>query len=47
VVEGKIQDDAFVADNILVKCPSKYNDARDLKQKAANSSPGENVASRQ
>ena len=38
VVEGRTQDDAFVAENILVKCPSKYNDAQGLKQKASRSS---------
>lgn len=26
VVEGAMQGDVFVADHILVKCPSKYND---------------------
>lgn len=26
VVEGSMQGDVFVADYILVKCPSKYND---------------------
>ncbi len=31
VIEGKIADDAFVADHILVKCPSKYNDTRALE----------------
>ena len=40
VVQGKNQGDVFVADNILVKCPSKYNDARGLKQKASRSSSG-------
>ena len=40
VVQGKNQGDVFVADNILVKCPSKYNDARGLKQKASSSSSG-------
>jgi cytochrome c-type biogenesis protein CcmE len=32
VVEGHAADDTFVADHILVKCPSKYNDARGLQQ---------------
>jgi cytochrome c-type biogenesis protein CcmE len=32
VVEGYAQENAFIADHILVKCPSKYNDARDLQQ---------------
>ena len=26
VIEGTVQGDVFVADHILVKCPSKYND---------------------
>ncbi len=40
VVQGKSRDGVFVADNILVKCPSKYNDAQGLKQKASRSSSG-------
>ena len=28
VVEGRAEGSAFVADKILVKCPSKYNDGR-------------------
>ena len=40
VVQGRTQDGAFMAKNILVKCPSKYNDARGLKQKASRSSGG-------
>jgi cytochrome c-type biogenesis protein CcmE len=32
VVEGYVKDEIFVAENILVKCPSKYNDARDLQE---------------
>ena len=32
VVEGFAQDEIFVAENILVKCPSKYNDARGLDE---------------
>lgn len=31
VVEGYANDDVFVAESILVKCPSKYNDTRGLK----------------
>ncbi len=31
VVEGHVQDDVFVANHILVKCPSKYNDTRKLE----------------
>ena len=30
VVEGKINGEVFVAHHILVKCPSKYNDANAL-----------------
>lgn len=28
VVEGSMQNDVFVADEILVKCPSKYNEMK-------------------
>jgi cytochrome c-type biogenesis protein CcmE len=38
VVQGRTQDGAFVAKNILVKCPSKYNEAQGLQQKASRSS---------
>jgi cytochrome c-type biogenesis protein CcmE len=31
VIEGRAEQGAFVADHILVKCPSKYNDARGLE----------------
>lgn len=37
VVEGTMDGDAFAADDILVKCPSKYNEQRGLKQKASTS----------
>lgn len=37
VVEGRSQDGAFVAENILVKCPSKYNNAQGLQQTASGS----------
>jgi cytochrome c-type biogenesis protein CcmE len=37
VVEGYSSDDAFVAESILVKCPSKYNDARGLEKAAGDS----------
>ncbi|NBC85434.1 MAG: cytochrome c maturation protein CcmE [Bacteroidetes bacterium] len=36
VVEGYAGDDAFIAESILVKCPSKYNDARGLDSTKAN-----------
>ena len=32
VVEGHLNGDVFEAEHILMKCPSKYNDARDLQQ---------------
>ena len=31
VVEGRMNGDVFEAENILVKCPSKYNDTRALQ----------------
>ena len=34
VVEGQMKDEAFAAHHILVKCPSKYNDAKGLKKRA-------------
>ena len=40
VIQGRNQDDVFVAKSILVKCPSKYNNAQGLKQKASRSSSG-------
>lgn len=36
VVEGYAQDDVFVAEHILVKCPSKYNDAKGLDDATAS-----------
>ncbi len=41
VVEGYADGDAFVAESILVKCPSKYNDAKGLEQQAGTATPGE------
>jgi cytochrome c-type biogenesis protein CcmE len=35
VVEGYAQGDQFVAEHILVKCPSKYNDAKGLEDAQA------------
>jgi cytochrome c-type biogenesis protein CcmE len=35
VVEGYARDDAFVAEHILVKCPSKYNDAKGIQEASA------------
>ncbi|ARA93382.1 MAG: cytochrome c maturation protein CcmE [Bacteroidetes bacterium] len=37
VVEGSMQGDVFVAEHILVKCPSKYNDTSGLDAVPANS----------
>ncbi len=34
VVQGRIEGDIFVAEDILIKCPSKYNDARALQGEA-------------
>jgi cytochrome c-type biogenesis protein CcmE len=31
VVEGQMEGDVFRAEHILVKCPSKYNDAREFE----------------
>lgn len=39
VVEGSMNGDAFAADHILVKCPSKYNEAKGLQKQASGSSP--------
>lgn len=36
VVEGYVKGDVFQAEHILVKCPSKYNDARGLEQASAS-----------
>ena len=32
VIEGVAEGEIFIAHNILVKCPSKYNDARGLQE---------------
>lgn len=37
VVEGQVRGDVFEASNILVKCPSKYNDERSIQSLEANS----------
>ncbi len=31
VVEGRMEGDAFAAEHILIKCPSKYNDEREFE----------------
>lgn len=44
VVEGQMNGQAFAASHILVKCPSKYNEANGLKdQQASRSSPSSPV----
>lgn len=35
VVEGQLVGDTFQADHILVKCPSKYNDAQGIEDATA------------
>lgn len=40
VVEGSVRDDAFLAEHILVKCPSKYNDARKRFEQAGSAGSG-------
>jgi cytochrome c-type biogenesis protein CcmE len=48
VVQGRTQDGVFVADNILVKCPSKYNETKGLQQQASRSSnPQPSASARQ
>lgn len=43
VVEGEMQDGVFVANHILVKCPSKYNDQRKFKS-ASSGGNAENTS---
>ena len=38
VIEGKMKGDVFVADYILVKCPSKYNDTNVMGDESPMSS---------
>ena len=45
VVEGSMNGEAFAANHILVKCPSKYNDTKGLKKQAARSSTAPSSAS--
>ncbi len=47
VVQGRTQEDVFVAKHILVKCPSKYNETKGLKQKASRSSAQPPTSARQ
>jgi cytochrome c-type biogenesis protein CcmE len=39
VIEGEMQDGVFVADHILVKCPSKYNDQREFETTSTSGGP--------
>ncbi len=39
VVEGRAEGSAFVADKILVKCPSKYNDGRGMEETEYRAAP--------
>ena len=45
VVDGQMEGDVFVAEHILVKCPSKYNDARGLEGEAEPHTPTESALS--
>ena len=36
VIEGEMKDGVFVANHILVKCPSKYNDQREFQAASAD-----------
>lgn len=47
VVEGQTQGDVFMAEDILVKCPSKYNDERELQQASQSSAPTQTPTSQQ
>ncbi|MEM1056483.1 MAG: cytochrome c maturation protein CcmE [Bacteroidota bacterium] len=40
VVEGKMEGGVFVAENILVKCPSKYNEQNEFQQAEPGTQPG-------
>ena len=37
VIQGKLEGEVFMADHILMKCPSKYNDTRALEEAASES----------
>jgi cytochrome c-type biogenesis protein CcmE len=39
VVEGQMEGDVFVAEHILIKCPSKYNDEREFQDAAPAQTP--------
>lgn len=44
VVDGQMEGEVFVAEHILVKCPSKYNDARGLEGEPEQSTPTESAS---
>lgn len=44
VVDGRMEGEVFVAEHILVKCPSKYNDERGLEAPAAAPVPAQPTA---
>lgn len=44
VIDGYAEGSHFVAENILVKCPSKYNDASGLQEYPADGTPVETTA---
>lgn len=43
VIEGEMKDGVFVANHILVKCPSKYNDEREFKTTSTSSEQAANT----
>ncbi|MDX1439003.1 MAG: cytochrome c maturation protein CcmE [Rubricoccaceae bacterium] len=45
VVDGQMQGEVFMAEHILVKCPSKYNDARALEEAPTETSTASGEAS--
>ncbi len=44
VVNGQMEGEVFVAEHILVKCPSKYNDARGLEGEPEATTPTESAS---
>ena len=44
VVEGRMAGDAFAAEHILVKCPSKYNDGREFEAAEPGAAPATTAA---
>lgn len=44
VIDGYAEGSHFVAENILVKCPSKYNDASGLQEYPTDGTPVETTA---